>query len=150
MYNKGMECDEMIHLNIKSLRTNAQFTQEELAEKLNVSRQVIAKWEKGESTPDISNCLAISELFNVSIDDLVKHNEQETMVPIPPKGKYFFGVTTIDEKRQITLPEKACEMFHIKAGQSIIVLGDEDRGLAIVPIEYINKFLNIMKTPTDN
>ena len=43
----------MINENLKSLRKINQYTQEELAEKLNVSRQSIAKWESGESIPDI-------------------------------------------------------------------------------------------------
>lgn len=57
---------------IKKYRTREQFSQEELAEKLYVSRQTISNWENERSYPDIHNLLLMSVLFNVSLDDLVK------------------------------------------------------------------------------
>lgn len=53
-------------------------TQEELAEKLDVSRQAIAKWKSGQVYPDISNLIQISNLFNVTVDYLVR--DQECMI----------------------------------------------------------------------
>lgn len=53
------------------LRKQKGFSQEELANRLNVSRQTISKWEVGESTPDMENLVAISELFKISLDELV-------------------------------------------------------------------------------
>ena len=53
------------------LRKQKGFSQEELANRLNVSRQTISKWEVGESTPDMENLVAISELFEISLDVLV-------------------------------------------------------------------------------
>lgn len=63
----------MMEFNNKlySLRKQKGFSQEELANRLNVSRQTISKWEVGESTPDMENLVAISELFEVSLDELV-------------------------------------------------------------------------------
>lgn len=60
---------------LKMLRKESGFTQEGLAEKLNVSRQAITKWESGEGTPDIENLKLISNLFNTTIDDLVKEEK---------------------------------------------------------------------------
>ncbi|KOS66270.1 transcriptional regulator [Lysinibacillus contaminans] len=57
---------------IKKYRTRDQFSQEELAQKLYVSRQTISNWENERSYPDIHNLLLMSVLFNVSLDDLVK------------------------------------------------------------------------------
>ena len=57
---------------IKKYRTREQFSQEELAEKLYVSRQTISNWENERSYPDIHNLLLMSVLFNVSLDNLVK------------------------------------------------------------------------------
>lgn len=57
---------------IKSLRKNKGLTQEGLAEELNVSRQAITKWENGIGIPDIENVKAISTLFEISIDELLK------------------------------------------------------------------------------
>ncbi len=57
------------------LRKSKGLTQEELAEQFHVSRQAIAKWESGQSYPDISNIIAISEFFRVTVDHLVKDND---------------------------------------------------------------------------
>ena len=57
------------------LRKNKGLTQEELSEKLCISRQAIAKWESGQAYPDISNLIAISEYFCVTIDHLVKDED---------------------------------------------------------------------------
>lgn len=59
---------------IKKIRKESNLTQEELSEKLNVSRQAITKWETGEGIPDIENLKQISNLFNISIDELVKED----------------------------------------------------------------------------
>ena len=61
----------MINEKIKTLRKQNNLTQEEMADKLNVSRQAITKWESGLGTPDISNMEAISKLFNISLDELI-------------------------------------------------------------------------------
>ena len=60
---------------LKMLRKESNLTQEELAEKLNVSRQAITKWESGDGTPDIENLKQISILFNTTIDELVKEDK---------------------------------------------------------------------------
>ena len=53
------------------LRKQKGLSQEELAGRLNVSRQTVSKWEVGESIPDMDNLVSISELFGVSLDELV-------------------------------------------------------------------------------
>ena len=59
------------------LRKQKGFSQEQLANRLNVSRQTISKWEVGESTPDMENLVAISELFEISLDELVLNKVPE-------------------------------------------------------------------------
>lgn len=67
---------------LRLLRKNKGFTQEEFAEKLNVSRIAVAKWEAGQTYPDITNLIQISNMMNVTVDYLVK--EQECSVsPLP-------------------------------------------------------------------
>ena len=56
---------------LKTLRKDAGLSQERLAEKLNVSRQAVTKWESGAGLPDIDNIVAISRLFGISTDDLL-------------------------------------------------------------------------------
>jgi AbrB family looped-hinge helix DNA binding protein len=122
----------MIDMNLKQLRKINQMTQEEVAEKINVSRQALAKWENGESVPDIYKCSQLAELFQVTVDDLINHSVKDTGVLIPPKGKYFFGSVTVGERGQIVIPKKAREVFNIKSGDQLLILGDIERGIAII------------------
>ena len=59
------------------LRKQKGFSQEELANRLNVSRQTVSKWEVGDSTPDMEKLAAMSELFGVSLDQLVLGREEQ-------------------------------------------------------------------------
>lgn len=63
------------------LRKQKGLSQEELAGRLNVSRQTISKWEVGESAPDMDNLVSISELFGVSLDELVLDKTTEKEQP---------------------------------------------------------------------
>ena len=58
---------------IKKLRKDNNMTQEDLADKLNVSRQTISKWETNVGVPDIDNIKAICNLFNISTDELLDY-----------------------------------------------------------------------------
>ena len=60
------------------LRKKNGWSQEELAEKLNVSRQAVSKWEGAQSIPDMSRMIQLSELFGVSTDYLLKDNLEQT------------------------------------------------------------------------
>ena len=59
--------------NLIKLRKGKSWSQEDLAEKLGISRQAVSKWEVGTSKPDIDNVIKISKLFEVSIDELVNN-----------------------------------------------------------------------------
>ena len=60
---------------LQILRKNKGLTQEALADKLNVSRQAVAKWESGLAYPDISNLIQISDLMSVTVDYLVRDQQ---------------------------------------------------------------------------
>lgn len=123
--------------NLKKLRKTAKLTQEQVAERLNVSRQTVTKWESGESLPDIDNCILLAKLYNVTLDDLVKYakNAEDNTAP---SGKHMFGVLKIDEKNRIVIPEKALEVFGLKKGDKLLLMGDETQGMAMVKL---NSFL---------
>jgi transcriptional regulator with XRE-family HTH domain len=57
--------------NIKNIRKKNNITQEELAEKLNVTRQAVSSWENGKTEPDIETLTNIAQIFDISIDELV-------------------------------------------------------------------------------
>lgn len=63
-----------ISTRIKNLRKELDLTQQDLADKIGVSRAAISKWETDRGLPDISNLIQISELFNISLDELIKGN----------------------------------------------------------------------------
>ena len=58
-----------------TLRKANDLTQEQLAEKLDVSRQSISKWESGQATPELEKIVAMSTVFNVTTDYLLKSSE---------------------------------------------------------------------------
>ena len=69
---------------IYELRTQHNLSQGDLANELNVSRQSISKWENGNSTPDLEKIVKLAEIFNVSLDELIKNEEkEETIINIP-------------------------------------------------------------------
>ena len=57
--------------NLSTLRRNADMTQSELADKLNLTRQAVSRYEKGDSFPDISILVKIAEIFGITIDELI-------------------------------------------------------------------------------
>src|SRR5699024_2284010 len=73
---------------IKTLRQDHQMTQKQLADLIGVSNKAISKWENGEGLPDIENLKRLSNIFNISIDDLVKEKienkktEKEINMPL--------------------------------------------------------------------
>lgn len=128
----------MLHDNLMNLRKINKYSQEYVAEKIGVSRQAVAKWESGETSPDILNCKALAELYDVSLDDLVNYeNNNDLGFGVPPKGKHIFGVVKMGEKGQIVIPKKARDLFNIKPGDGLVVLGDEEQGMALIKASAI-------------
>ncbi len=67
--------------NLARLRKMANMTQLDLAEKLNYSDKSISKWEQGNGIPDIHILVRIAELFDVTVDDLVKEHPEKEVLP---------------------------------------------------------------------
>ena len=136
--------DNLIHL-----RKMQQMTQEDVADKIGVTRQSIAKWESGETMPDLDKCRLLAELFGVTLDDLANFESEEHMgIGVPPKGKHMFGLVTVGDKGQIVIPAKARKMFDISSGDQLVVLGEEGQGLAIVKPEYFLSLADMIEKET--
>ncbi|MFT8318354.1 MAG: helix-turn-helix transcriptional regulator [Sporolactobacillus sp.] len=65
-----------LHQRIKSKREELGWSQEKLADALNVSRQAVSKWENGSSYPDIEKLIDISDIFQISLDELIRGEEK--------------------------------------------------------------------------
>ena len=74
------------------LRKSHNYTQEELAEKLDISRQAISKWETGVTVPDVDVLLKLSKLYGISINDILEPKIQ------PQRIADFEQISTISEK----------------------------------------------------
>lgn len=59
---------------LKNAREQANLSQQDVADSLNISRQSVSKWENGKACPDIDNLAILSELYGVSLDYLIKDN----------------------------------------------------------------------------
>lgn len=117
--------------NLLALRRLSRLTQEQAAERVGVSRQALAKWETGETLPDVERSRQLAELYGVSLDDLVSAPPSMGL-PIPPRGKHLFGIVRVGDKGQIVIPQKARRVFGIQPGDTLVVMGDEAQGLALV------------------
>lgn len=79
---------------LKNIRKQAGMSQEKLAEKLGVSRQAVTKWETDGGIPDIENIMAISKLFQISIDELLTEGEYDGGRNTRAQTDYLFESVT--------------------------------------------------------
>jgi len=136
----------MFDANLVRLRKINQMTQEDVAEAVGVSRQAVAKWESGESIPDLEKSKLLAELFAVSLDDLANYEPEENLgLDVPPKGKHLFGMVTVGDKGQIVIPAKARKLFDITPGDQLVVLGDESQGIAIMKAKDFLNMANMIR-----
>lgn len=126
----------MLKDNLIVLRNMYGMSQEEIAEKIGISRQAYAKWEKGATVPDIEKCKRLADFYGVTVDSLLKTETEDKigMIPPAPKGKNIWGSVAINERGQIVIPKAAREKFGWNGGQRLIVLSDEE-GVALLPAE---------------
>lgn len=57
-----------------------------------------------------------------------------------PKGKHIFGTVKVGERGQIVIPKEAREIFNIHAGDTLLILGDEEKGIAITKTDAMEEF----------
>ncbi len=126
----------MLKENLIMLRTVHGFSQEEIAEKINISRQAYAKWESGATVPDVRKCSLLAKVYGVTVDSLLKEEKVEGFgsVPPPPAGKSIWGTVTVNDRGQIVIPKDARDRYGFTGGARLIVVGDEV-GIALIPVE---------------
>ena len=133
--------------NLVDLRKYHAMSQEELAERIGVSRQTLSKYETGESLPDIEKCKALADVFGITVDDMISYEKTDGMgLMVPPRGKHIFGMVRVGEKGQIVIPAKARKIFSIKPGDNLVVLGDEGQGIALLKEENLLQMLSMARS----
>ena len=130
----------MLKENLIMLRNTHGFSQEQIAEKIGISRQAYAKWESGATVPDIEKCSLLADVYGVSIDSLIKEERVEGLGTLPPAplGKSIWGTVTVNDRGQIVIPKDAREKFQITGGTRLIVAGD-NVGIALIPVEIFEE-----------
>lgn len=98
---------------LKTLRKQYNLTQEELAERLDVSRQAITKWESGEGMPDIDNLKQIAELFETTIDDLVA--DEKEVEPKEEQPKIYIKELAIEHSKHYDIHVGKAEEINLVA-----------------------------------
>jgi len=147
---KGQELMEQNNLakNLSTLRRSAGISQEKAAQSVGVTRQALAKWESGETTPDVLCCDRLAELYGVSLDDLLHFEQKPNSLSPPPRGKYVFGVAQMGERGQIVIPKRARELFGLERGSTLVVLGDTNpgtAGIALVPARLLTELWDVAR-----
>lgn len=126
----------MLKDNLVMLRRIHGYSQEEISEKIGISRQAYAKWESGATIPDIEKCALLADVYGTTIDGLIKTTTADGVgiVPPPPRGKNIWGSVAINERGQIVIPKGVRDKFGLSGGQRLIVASDEV-GIALIPDE---------------
>lgn len=134
----------MLSDNILMLRNLKGYSQEEVAERIGISRQAYAKWEKGETIPDVERCMKLADLYGTTVDNLVRPAAKvgNAVLSPGPKGKHIFGTVKINCRGQIVIPKAAREIFDLNKDDTLVVLGDESEGIALIKTEVLEKRLN--------
>ena len=115
---------------LKNYRKTKNFTQEELAAKINVSGQAVSKWEKGDCLPDVYNLKLLARLYRVSIDNLLDVGNEGTEKVIETI-KIGGAVFEIIEKPEAILAGKIVyENEKMEIGQALDAFDESQRQLA--------------------
>ena len=126
----------MLKDNLVMLRKLNGCSQEQIAEKIGISRQAYAKWESGATVPDLEKAALLAQVYGVTLDSLLKTESVEGLGVLPPapQGKNIWGSVALGDRGQIVIPKPARDKFALKAGDRLIVASDEN-GIALLPAE---------------
>ncbi|MBP5749466.1 MAG: helix-turn-helix domain-containing protein [Firmicutes bacterium] len=130
----------MLKENLMMLRKIHGYSQEEISEKIGISRQAYAKWESGATIPDVEKCALLAKVYGTTVDGLLKTETVEGLGVIPPapEGKYLWGSVTMNDRGQIVIPKEARDKLGFTAGQRLIV-GSDEKGIALIPAEVFEE-----------
>lgn len=103
---------------VKTLRKEANLSQEELADKIGVSRQAITKWETGAGLPDVWNLKALADVFNVTVDFLLDGEIIPTDTEAVPTKKNIILCYDVDSVKDFDIDVGCCHNLSLKPSQN--------------------------------
>ena len=104
-----------IEKKLKDARLNAGMTQEQVAEKIMVSRQTVSNWETGKSLPDIISIINMSDLYQISLDELLKGDRKM-------KEKLKKDIENANDNKRLILTTALMVLFVVVTYQDILKL----------------------------
>ena len=104
----------MLGMNIRTLRQKNKWSQEELAEKLQVSRQTVAKWENDEVIPDMHKGKILSDIFQVDINQMSQDWDEKNIDQMAPKGKQFLVLLKLEKEDRLLYQNKLGNSITLK------------------------------------
>lgn len=124
----------MLKEQIAAYRKQKGMSQEELAEKLQVSRQAVSKWEAGQSVPDLERLVEMADLFQITLDQLVRGESEEEPAQQPPNSKNRPYVISRGYEYRSETTLWGLPLLHVnwgtgKVSKGIIALGDQAVGI---------------------
>ena len=130
----------MLKDNLVMLRKLNGYSQEQIAEKIDISRQAYAKWENGATVPDVDKAALLAKVYGVTLDSLLKTETIDGAGVVPPaeKGKNIWGTVTLGDRGQIVIPKAARDHLGMMRGDRLIVASDEV-GIALIPAEFFER-----------
>lgn len=109
------------------LRKTKNLTQDEVAEKLNVTRQTVSKWETNQSSPDFDKIVPISELFEIGVEELLTGKKEEKQ-----------GKEEVQEEKVITKQEAKEKSAKVVSGSIFIYILAVALIMILVPVKHVN------------
>ena len=138
----------MLKDNLLMLRGIHGYSQEDIAQKIGISRQAYAKWESGATIPDVEKCSRLAQVYGTTVDGLLRTEDlgDGRVLPPAPKGKNIWGAVTMNERGQIVIPKAARDHFDLRAGQRLVLVSEDGEGFALVPAEIFEQKLAILSS----
>lgn len=141
----------MLKDNLVMLRKLNGYSQEQVADEIDISRQAYAKWETGATVPDVDKAARLAQFYGVTVDALLKTENVEGLGTLPPApvGKNIWGSVTLGERGQIVIPKAARDHLNLETGQRLIVASDEN-GVALIPAEFFEDKMHELMSKISN
>lgn len=133
----------LLHKKLSILRKQSGLTQEQLSEELNVSRQAVSKWERGEAIPDLNTLISLADFYDINLDDLVRND-----CKVDLNNNFIEGPASDSRCDYTQYIGKICDIsvncFRFSVLRNAEIIGVSERWLCFVKNNRLG-FVNIQK-----